>query len=297
MIVSMFESYLSTTPKDVNILDWLTDATFIKEVEQIRIESDKSKRDLLKSKLPAITPSGTFRKRNEANLIEHSRLIQFDIDKLTLETIEGFKSTIIKFPYTLYCGLSVSGSGLWGLFKISQPNNHKKHFKALQRYFEYYNIILDAAPSNVASLRGYSYDKEAYLNLDAEVFKFIYEEPEISKNVNISRTSNQYSNNIADDFNLNGNIEPLLLSHGWAFAGTKGTNNRYTRPGKTTGISGNYCNDRKLFFVWSTDPQTGLKLDSSRAFNNWAVFTQLECNGNNKEAAKKLSKLGYGKGI
>jgi len=295
MIVSMFESYLNTTPKDVHILDWLSDATFIKEVEQIRIESDKSKRDLLKSKLPAITPSGTFTTRNEKHLIAHSRLIQFDVDKLTPETIECFKATIIKFPYTLYCGISVSGRGLWGLFKISQPNNHKKHFKALQRYFEYHDIQIDAAPSNVASLRGYSFDKEAYLNLDAEVFKFIYEDPEPERNPNLSKSSTNSSNSIADDFNLNGNIEPLLLAHGWTFAGTKGTNNRYTRPGKEHGISGNYCTDRKLLFVWSTDPQTGLKLDTSRAFNNWSVFTQLECDGNNKEAAKKLAQLGYGK--
>lgn len=295
MIVSKFESYLSTTPKDINIIDWITDSSLRNEVERIRIESDKSKRDLLKSKLPAITPSGTFIKRNEANLITHSGFIQFDIDKLTPETIEGLKSTIIKFPYTFYCGLSVSGRGLWGLFKISQTTKHKEHFKAMQKYFEYFQIQIDSAPSNVASLRGYSFDNDYYLNEDAQVFKFIYEEPKPLKNPFQTKAKTSTLNSVADDFNLNGSIESLLIAHGWKFAGTKGTNNRYTRPGKNSGISGNYCTERKLFFVWSTDSETGLQMDKSRAFNNWSVFTQLECNGNNKEAAKKISQLGYGK--
>lgn len=296
----MFESYQSTTPKDIDLMDWLNDSKFCKEVEQIRFESDKSKRDLLKSKLPAITPSGTFSKRNEANLISHSGFIQFDIDKLTPEQIEGVKSKIIEFDYTFYCELSVSGLGLWGLFKISQPANHKKHFKAMERYFKYFNIDIDTAPSNVASLRGYSYDKSSYLNEGAKVFNLIYEEPEMLK-INHSnkpkKVSNEGANNIADDFNLNGEIESVLIAHGWRFAGVKGTNNRYTRPGKDHGISGNYCTQRKLFYVWSTDPQTGLQIDKCRAFNNWAVFRELECNGDNKETAKRLLKLGFGKGI
>jgi hypothetical protein len=294
----MFESYLSTNPKDIDLMEWLNDSKYYKEVERIRMESDKSKRDLLKSKLPAITPSGTFNKRNEANLISHSGFIQFDIDKLTLEQIESVKSKVIGFDYTFYCGLSVSGLGLWGLFKISQPVNHKKHFKAMERYFKYFDIAIDIAPSNVASLRGYSYDQSGYLNEDAKVFNLIYEEPK-SANINLSKnlnsSSNKSANNIADDFNLNGEIESVLIAHGWKFVGKKGTNNRYTRPGKDYGISGNYCTERKLFYVWSTDPQTGLQIDKCRAFNNWAVFKQLECNGNNKETAKKLSQLGYGR--
>lgn len=297
MIVSMFESYLSTRPKDINLMDWLLNDKYSNEVDQIRSITDKSIRDTLKAKLPAITPSGTFTKRGESDLIKHSRFIQFDIDKLTPETIEGVKSVVIGLPYTFYCGLSVSGLGLWGLFKINQPTNHKKHFKAMQRYFEYFKINIDAAPSNVASLRGYSFDRNHYLNENAQVFNFIFEEPTELKNHsfnNSKRNSNKASNNIADDFNLNGEIESLLVSHGWKFVGTKGTNNRYTRPGKDCGISANYCVDKKLFFVWSTDPQTGLQLDKSRAFNNWAVFTQLECKGDNKEAARRLSKLGFG---
>lgn len=299
MTVSMFESYSNIIPKDINLMDWLLNNKYSKEVDQIRSISDKSKRDSLKAKLPAITPSGTFTKRGEANLIKHSRFIQFDIDKLTPETIEGIKSIVIGFPYTFYCGLSVSGLGLWGLFKISQPSNHKKHFKAMERYFKYFNIDIDIAPSNVASLRGYSYDLNAYLNQDAKVFNLIYEDPKSDK-INLiknpNRTTNKSANSIADDFNLNGEIESVLVAHGWKFVNSKGTNNRYTRPGKDCGISGNYCIDRKLFFVWSTDPQTGLQMDKCRAFNNWSVFTQLECRGNNKEAARRLSKLGFGNG-
>lgn len=296
----MFDSYQSTEPKDIDLISWLKDSKFAIEVEKIRLESDKSKRDKLKSKLPAITPSGTFSKRSESNLISHSGFVQFDIDKLAPEQIESVKSKVIEFDYTFYCGLSVSGLGLWGLFRVSQPANHKKHFKAMEQYFKYFNINIDLAPSNVASLRGYSYDLNAYLNQDAKVFNLIYEEPKTDKTNlirNPNRDSNKSANSIADDFNLNGEIESVLIANGWKFAGKKGTNNRYTRPGKDYGISGNYCTDRKLFFVWSTDSQTGLQMDKCRAFNNWAVFKELECNGNNKETAQRLSKLGFGNGI
>jgi hypothetical protein len=296
MRVSVFRNYKSVEPKaTVSIIDWLEDDTYLTEVESIREIADKSKRDKLKAALTAITPSGIFSHRAEKGLLKHSGFIQFDIDKIEVNKIEKYKRVIASMPYTFYVGLSVSGLGLWGLFKIDQPHLHKKHFTAMVQYFKDNGIKeIDAAPSNVSSLRGYAYDKEGYRNYYSnKPFDLRLKEPKNYK-VNKAKIKINSSVSVADDFNLRGDIEPLLIEHGYTYVDTKGTNNRYTRPGKTSGISANYCTKLRLLYVWSTDPETGLKVDEPKAFNNWAVFVQLECKGNQTEAARKLYGLGYG---
>ncbi|WP_026902951.1 BT4734/BF3469 family protein [Pedobacter glucosidilyticus] len=265
-------------------------------IESIRAEPIEDIQKLMKTEnLPAFTASGTFSPtRNEASLKKHSGCIAFDIDKLKAFEVDPLKRLLKDDPFVYACSLSARGKGLCGLFKISEPAFHKKHFAAMERYFLMtYHVKLDPAPSNVASGRFYSYDANPFINEKSKIFEYLYDEPKKPKN-NYSGKSNSYS--VADDFNIRGGalIEELLIEHGWAYIETKGTNNRYTRPGKTSGISANYCSERKLFFVWSTDPDTGLKVDRAKAFNHWAVFVQLECNGDQKEAARKLYALGYG---
>ncbi len=76
-----------------------TDAPFFREVDvifnrirngsskdlvlRIRNEKDKTDRNELKKQLPAICFSGTFNKRSDASLIEHSGLICLDFDGYT----------------------------------------------------------------------------------------------------------------------------------------------------------------------------------------------------------------------
>lgn len=224
----------------------------------------------------------------------HSGFLAFDIDNLT--DVEGTKAMILeKIPYLVYCSTSIRGRGLWGLFKITHPEKHKQHFEAMRRLFQFYNIEIDTAPSNEASLRFISFDSDAYLNEGAKVFNLIYEEPKAIKKPYKPKAGIGIGLTVADDFNMNGQIEPILLNHGYTLAGTKGTSIRYTRPGKTTGISADYSPDRKLLFVWSSDPATGLPVSAPRAFNHFAVFRELEANGCNKTACQKLNALGYGK--
>ena len=78
--ISVFQNYLATEPKEVNLLMWLNSKKYKLDVLKIRdIEEEKTKK-ILKSKLPAITPSGLFSKRNAKSLIKHSGFIQFDVD-------------------------------------------------------------------------------------------------------------------------------------------------------------------------------------------------------------------------
>jgi hypothetical protein len=79
--VSCFTNYNSPeNPRTISLLTWIFSGKYREEIQLIRETGDKSKRDKLKSRLPAITPSGIFTYRNEKSLVEHNGLIQFDID-------------------------------------------------------------------------------------------------------------------------------------------------------------------------------------------------------------------------
>ncbi|MDZ7718020.1 MAG: BT4734/BF3469 family protein [Balneolaceae bacterium] len=132
----------------------------------------------LKATLPAITPSGQFSYRSKEKLIEHSGLIQFDIDgkdHINIANFKALKEEISKIVNVAYVGLSVSGKGYWGLIPIKYPEKHKNHFKAMKNAFGNYGIKLDDKPSHVASLRGYSYDPDAYFSHNAKPLELLYE--------------------------------------------------------------------------------------------------------------------------
>ena len=171
--ISAFLNYKATKPKEINLLVWLNSTKHYLEVEKIRNTKDETIKKVLKSKLPAITPSGTFTKRCAKNLIKHSGFIQFDIDykdNLHIKNYENLKNEIRKIKEVAYCGLSVSGKGYWGLIAISNPKQHKQHFEALYLMFKNLGIIIDKSCKDVSRLRGYSFDDDAYFNHSAPKF-------------------------------------------------------------------------------------------------------------------------------
>lgn len=177
--VSCFKNYVTPdNPRPVSLLTWLKSAKYRHQVEAIRSTEEKAKRDQLKAALPAITPSGLFRRREEKALLKHSGLIQFDIDLKENGHISNYsvlKKELCKIVNVAYVGLSVSGRGYWGLIPIANPMRHKAHFAALKEDFARFGIILDDKPGNVASLRGYSYDPGGLFNPDAKPYTRVKE--------------------------------------------------------------------------------------------------------------------------
>ena len=112
--------------------------------------------------MPVVCVSGTFTKRGESYLTKHSGFISIDIDdQLDIKGIENDK-------YTYACAKSVSGNGYFILVKIN-PNKHKQSFEWLaEYYYSNYSIVVDQMPSNVASVRYYSYDPNLIINKDSE---------------------------------------------------------------------------------------------------------------------------------
>lgn len=172
--ITIFANYFSAdNPKEINLLTWLTSAKYEKEVAEIRAIEDKSGRDKLKAKLPAITASGTFSTRCKAGLIQHSGLIALDIDWNDNQHLRNFselKSELIKIKNVAYCGLSVSGRGYFVIIPIAYPHRHEQHFDALKEDFVSHNIVIDVSCRNVDRLRGYSYDPNGFFRHDAPAY-------------------------------------------------------------------------------------------------------------------------------
>jgi hypothetical protein len=289
-------NHFSGNAFDCNLLNYLNDTSFKKQVLNIRAKTTKAERDKLKAYLPGITPSAIcYPTRNEDNIVSHTGLMAFDIDKLEPERMQVVFNTIIQIPYVAFCSLSVSGTGYWGLIPVTNKSKHTQHFEAMAMYFQELKIEVDPAPSNPASFRYYSYDENAYFNHTAQSFNFLYEPPvKPKKAYNVGAISTQ--SNPFNDFNINGDIETLLLNHGWTYQprSDKGTRKRYSRPGKTKGVSADYCTERKILYVFSSDPATCIN-SATKGYNHVAVFCQLECNNDWKICSSKLRTLGFGK--
>ena len=171
-MVSFFknkESKISEAKSVSYILELIKSGDGIRDqLNAIRNENDKAKKDKLKGELPMITFSGTFvNGRKAENLQNYSGIICLDIDK-----IEAFKEVeeLIKVnQYTLAVFLSPSGNGLKVLIKVNgDAANHRRNFYSLQEYYKnFLNIEIDKACKDIPRGAFISYDPDIYINKDS----------------------------------------------------------------------------------------------------------------------------------
>jgi len=252
---SLFTGYNNPKVKgNYKLKDWLLcgntnneDIEFIETVELIRTFTLSDYSDLkteykpiykvkdivkttYKPNLPAITPSLQYKvngkRGNKSDIIQHTGFIQYDIDFKENKHITNYfelKEQLKKIPEIVSCMLSVSGNGFWGLVAISDTSKHLQHFQALENAFKSINIVIDTACKDIGRLRGYSYDKEPYINENAKVFTALYEPRKPKKIIpkinNYSNGNNTYSNKTRVESCLNKiqaqNIDITADYHTW----------------------------------------------------------------------------------
>lgn len=165
MNISLFRDYHTST-ETLTIDEFLQKVKYgewKKQIEEVRTEEDTEKRLRLKKRLPGVTISGTFNKRKEAELLGHSGFLCIDIDHYTN------KQGLLDDPHTYALFKSSSGGGLALVMRINGAK-HKESFLWSQHYLHNtYGIVIDTAPSNVASLRYVSYDPELFLNTKSKL--------------------------------------------------------------------------------------------------------------------------------
>jgi hypothetical protein len=204
MEVTIFQNIKDTsTPFHRHVLSILSR---IKEgsskdlVKKIRSEKNKSDRNELKKQLPAICFSGTFNKRNDESLVEHSGLICLDFDgydkqKALLEDKETLSKS--KFVYSVF--VSPSGNGLKVLVKVPpDADNHQNYFNSLEKHFN--SPYFDKTSKNLSRVCYESYDPLIHINENSSVWDKIeeIEYKEVTRNVDAPTITITDENKIVD---------------------------------------------------------------------------------------------------
>ena len=164
-------------------------------VKRIRLEKSKPERQELKKQLPAICFSGTFNKRTDASLLEHSGLICLDFDGYTKQKeLLQDKENLSKNKYVFSVFISPSGNGLKVLVKIpADAENHTMYFNSLEKYFN--SAYFDKTSKNLSRVCYESYDPLIAINENSSIWDKI-EEPEYTE---VSRTRDKATIPITDE--------------------------------------------------------------------------------------------------
>lgn len=176
-MVSLYPNIHTTTGgAEVNlqqVFEGIRTGRWREQVELVRAAETVTEKRRLKKQLPYFTVSGTFTKRSEAGLVQHSGLVCLDIDHDL-----SMREEIGADPYTYAMFVSTGGDGLAVIVRIP-TDNHNASYKALKRYYEetYGISSIDSLP-DVSRPRFVSYDPEVFINEESQVFTQQLVEPE-----------------------------------------------------------------------------------------------------------------------
>ena len=155
------------------------------EIETLRTEyatNGKSDRyTLLKNKLQNISISGTFEgKRANANAVDHTGVIQVDIDGV--DDVQGAFKKLCSSPYIAFAFISPSGAGVKAGLRIEQDFSiHKDVHKQAKEFFSIKGW--DDSVKDPARVCYVSYDENVYINNSAELFKCMPKKKLPKKNI------------------------------------------------------------------------------------------------------------------
>jgi len=175
MKISIYNGVLSNTGYQIELVDALARIKNGKSkdrITQLRGCKDQLEADEIKKKLPAVTFSGIFHPtRSDGNQIVKSGFIVLDFDKL--DNLQEKKVELSSWEYSYAVWISPSGNGLKVLVKVSDPDKHRDHFRAIPERWP----LVDRTGVNPSRLCFESYDPEIYINDKASVFTEVFVSP------------------------------------------------------------------------------------------------------------------------
>tara|TARA_Y100000114_G_scaffold155773_1_gene180819 strand:+ start:143 stop:1960 length:1818 start_codon:yes stop_codon:yes gene_type:complete len=121
-----------------------------------------------KLKLPVVCFSGEFSSRSDEALFEHSGYIILDFDHVDVEATKKHLGTD---DHVYACWVSPSGDGIKALVKITNPERHRDHFRALVTYFDkQYGLQVDESGINESRACFESYDPDIIIKDESKAF-------------------------------------------------------------------------------------------------------------------------------
>ena len=166
----------TTTPfyRDINVLlERIKEGACKELVKRIRLEKNKEERNELKKELPAVCFSGTFSKRADSSINEHSGFICLDFDGYKkIKELLSEKENLSKSKYVYSVFISPSGNGLKVIVKIPQDiDNHVNYFNSLEKHFD--SPHFDRTCKNISRVCYESYDPLIYINENSSLWDTI----------------------------------------------------------------------------------------------------------------------------
>lgn len=156
-----------------------------------KVSSIRTGQTSLKKELPIALWSGKFTERKDSSIKEHSGLIVLDFDHID---VDGSKKVLATDDYVYACWVSPSGEGLKALVKVSNPESHRDHFRALQAYFDnQYGLEVDPSGINESRACFESYDPDIVIKDSSAVFSKIISEKALSQKAENKETYTDYN--------------------------------------------------------------------------------------------------------
>jgi hypothetical protein len=141
------------------------------QVNRLRAKGREAENyDETKKRLPAYMLSGTTNGGHKAaDVIEHSGLLQIDVDKVGADKVADLRDRIGEDRHILAAWISPSGDGVKAIMRIpASIAGHKAAFAAAVDYMrESFGVEIDENCSDVGRLCFVSHDPALVLNLDA----------------------------------------------------------------------------------------------------------------------------------
>ncbi|MBQ2171635.1 MAG: PriCT-2 domain-containing protein [Bacteroidales bacterium] len=177
--VSLFRSCFDKIPGEtISIESFFTGYSESRKrrVEMVRACQDKDEQRKTKLRLPAITPAGVFTVRRTNCLLRYSGYAGIDLDNLEGRT-DYIKDKLSGFPGLAYCGLSVSGTGLFALIRLATPEQYESHLESIFADFSSMGLYPDPACKDITRLRIVSYDLNPIINFSVSPYRKLSAHP------------------------------------------------------------------------------------------------------------------------
>lgn len=160
---SLFDSKIHEIGVD-KALDRIKNGNSKDRVEEVR----SGNRDA-KKQLPVVLFSGMFEQRKDSSLKKHSGFIVLDFDNLT--DVEYAKTKLATDEHSYATWISPSGNGVKVLVRVTNPEHHESHFRALEKYYDKaYGLEIDSTGKNTSRACYESYDPSIVINKDCKKF-------------------------------------------------------------------------------------------------------------------------------
>jgi replicative DNA helicase len=169
MKVTIFQNLYKKEERDAHYMQISEALRRIQEGKSATtIEAIRNGAKDFKKNLPVVLFSGEFKGRYDEALERHSQYIVLDFDHIDVAASKALLSTD---PYVYSCWVSPSGDGLKALVKVTNPERHRDHFRALRTYFhKQYDLEVDESGINESRACFESYDPDIVINDDSSTF-------------------------------------------------------------------------------------------------------------------------------